>query len=431
MSGTTRRQSDNQGKLAFPPAAVLAVLLTWPVLLLLDTGVALARGWQARSSFPGALGALCGAAILGTVALAASAGGRRLLARQGAAMVVVVASLSFGGVAGESLCLLTGACGGRDSHLRPANIYRVFRPNPRWMLGIQDPSRYTTNALGIRGSALPAGGVKVLCVGGSTTECIYLDDAETWPYLLGETLSGAGQNVWVGNAGISGYSTVEHLDFLHRSQVLESVDTVILLIGINDFIRSLNGSLESGPRPLWRRTVLAGALLNLHRQAFLREVFRLGVEDNGGANLRMRRRARQRGEWVGDLPPLDRGLREYQERIVSLVKVCRRRELRCVFLTQPTLWRKDLGPQARASLWMGWDERGRYFDPGKLRQGLDRYNATLLNACAGLDLECVDLGPLSGQEDLFYDDCHFTEIGSRVVARMLGDYLLAHPDSRR
>lgn len=346
-------------------------------------------------------------------------------------MVVAVASLSLGWMAVEGVSLLTGFWGGRFSHSRGPGVQRVFRPDPRWLSGIEGPGRYTTNALGIRGGPLPSSGTRMLCVGGSTTECIYLDDTETWPYLLMETLNGAGQPAWVGSVGISGYSTVEHLDFLARSPLLESIDTVIVLTGINDFIRYLNGGIELGPRPLWRRTVLAGAALNLHRRTFLRQLSRADAVDSGGANLIIRRRARQRGEWTGELPVLGRGLREYGERIARIAEVCRRRELRCVFLTQPTLWREGLGPRAHASLWMGWNEHGRYFDPGKLRRGLDQYNQALLDVCSRLGLECVDLQPLSGREDLFYDDCHFTEAGARAVARILSRHLLASgPDSR-
>ncbi|HYO15535.1 MAG TPA: SGNH/GDSL hydrolase family protein, partial [Thermoanaerobaculia bacterium] len=296
------------------------------------------------------------------------------------------------------------------------------RPDPRWVSGIAGPSRYTTNSLGIRGGPLPDGAYRLLCLGGSTTECTYLDDAETWPHLLMESLDGSGRRVWVGNLGISGYTSFEHLDFLERSPLPEELDGAILLMGVNDFVRFLNGSLERGPRPLWRRTALASAALAVHRRGFLRRLLH-EVEDETGANLEERRRARLRGEGGTRLPDLAPALREYSDRIEGLARACRRRGLRCVFLTQPTLWREGLGLRARASLWMGSDARGRFLPPGELRRGLDLYNRTLLAACARLDLECADLGPLNGREDLFYDDCHFTEAGAREVARIVAAFL--------
>ena len=37
---------------------------------------------------------------------------------------------------------------------------------------------------------------------------------------------------------------------------------------------------------------------------------------------------------------------------------------------------------------------------------------------------------MSGREELFFDDCHFTEAGARVVARLVAGYLLSHPEGR-
>ena len=401
--------------------AAFAALVAGPVFLLADTGIALARGWEPRAGLHRAVTGASLLAIAGTVLLAAVPAGRRCLTQRWAAVVVAVASLGLGWAVAEGVArALPELLGGRFSHSRGPGVRRVFRPDPRWISGIRGPSRYTTNDLGVRGGSLPDGGSRFLCVGGSTTECTYLDDAETWPHLLMETLngSGAGRHVWVGNLGISGYTSIEHLDFLERSSLPGAVDSLIFLMGINDLVRFLNGSLEMGPRPLWRRTALAGAALALHRRGFLRRLL-YEVEDETGANLEERRRARRQGEGDTTLPDLSAALREYDGRVERLARACRRRGLRCVFLTQPALWREGLGSRARASLWMGSDAQGRYLPPGELRRGLDLYNQTLLEACAHLDFECVDLGSLNGREDLFYDDCHFTEAGAREIARIV------------
>jgi lysophospholipase L1-like esterase len=399
--------------------AALAALLAGPAFLLMDTGIALARGWEPRAGLPRVVIGASLLAVLGVGVLAAVPAGRRFLARRWAAVVVVTVSLALGWAAAELAArAFPELLGGRFAHSRGPGVQRTFRPDPRWVSGIAGPSRYTTNSLGIRGGPPPDGAYRLLCLGGSTTECTYLDDAETWPHLLMESLNGRGRRVWVGNLGISGYTSFEHLDFLERSPLPEELDAAILLMGVNDFVRFLNGSLERGPRPLWRRTALASAALAVHRRGFLRRLLH-EVEDETGANLEERRRARLRSEGGARLPELAPALREYGDRIEGLARACRRRGLRCVFLTQPTLWREGLGPRARASLWMGSDAGGRFLPPGELRRGLDLYNRTLLAACVRLGLECADLGSLNGREDLFYDDCHFTEAGAREVARIV------------
>ncbi|HEX3555874.1 MAG TPA: hypothetical protein VIA62_21875, partial [Thermoanaerobaculia bacterium] len=228
---------------------------------------------------------------------------------------------------------------------------------------------------------------------------------------------------------ISGYTTFEHLDFLRHAPRLP-VDGAVFLVGVNDFVRALNGSLELGPRPLWRRSALLSAALEAGKRATLRHLL-YEVEDETGAHVEDRRQRRRQAGRTGALPDLRQALRDYGERVAALAGECRRRRLRCLFLTQPVLWRQDLAGRALDSLWMGEGAGGQFLQPGPLRQGMDRYNAALLARCSRLSLECVDLAPaMSGREELFFDDCHFTEAGAREVARLVAGYLLSHPEGR-
>jgi lysophospholipase L1-like esterase len=416
-------------------AAGAAALLLLPAAVLLDTGAALLRGWAPRASLYLAVSAACAAWFLGVGLLAALPAGRRWLARHWARSALVTFSLCAGWATVEAAArAVPGLTGQRIEHSRGPGVRRVFRPDPQVIAGIYGPSLYTTNALGMRAAGLPRPGVtyNILCVGGSTTECTYLDDSETWPHLLMVDLR-AGRpalDAWVGGLGISGYSTVEHLEFLRRSPQLATADCVIVLAGINDFLKFLNGSIELGPRPLWRRSALAAAAVAFHRRRVLRRML-YEIEDEDGHNVALRRQARAQAQVRNDLPPLNGALAEYAERIGEIAATCRRRGVRCVFLTQPVLWGDRLGERALRSLWLGEDERGRFFTPGLLRKGMDRYNATLLTACSRLGTECVSLGSMQGNETYFLDDCHFTEAGAREVARIVAAHLRSQPGSAR
>lgn len=124
------------------------------------------------------------------------------------------------------------------------------------------PGGLTIDSEGIRGAPLPERqkAYRILCVGGSTTECLYLDDRETWPALLQDRLTAVGRAVWVGNVGISGYATTEHLAFLERFEPLADMDCVVVMAGFNDLVLLTLG--ERGPIrlpwevPLWARSDL-------------------------------------------------------------------------------------------------------------------------------------------------------------------------------
>ena len=53
------------------------------------------------------------------------------------------------------------------------------------------------------------------------------------------------------------------------------------------------------------------------------------------------------------------------------------------------------------------------------------YNQALLGVCEARGVECVDLAEMVPRnEEVFYDDAHFTERGSAIVAARLAEYLL-------
>ena len=69
-------------------------------------------------------------------------------------------------------------------HVWPPGLGYTFRPSPEIMPGIEGDSRFSINDDGLRGYPLSNGeAYRILAIGGSTTECLYLDDAEAWPYL--------------------------------------------------------------------------------------------------------------------------------------------------------------------------------------------------------------------------------------------------------
>ncbi|MCY2988522.1 MAG: SGNH/GDSL hydrolase family protein [Planctomycetota bacterium] len=411
--------------------AKLTALVAGPVCLLLDTTVAASRGWETPSRlelFVVSLAALSVAAVLAMTVIPA---GRRWLERRAGQMCLLALSLPAALGIGEAfLSCFFQATLSPPFHTRRPGMHLVFRPIPGAMPGVLGESRYTINSLGIRGPELPPrhAAYRILCVGGSTTECSYLDDEETWPQLLRERLnaSAAALQVWVGNLGISGFASQHHLRFVVASNLVEEVDCVLLLVGVNDLTRYLRrcaGESEyvapaDGTAPLWTRSMM----LSLVR--FVRERVQGGLaEDAAGQGCVLRRRERQRATVVERMPDLTPGLAEYRQRLAGMIHAVRRKGAVPVFLTQPTLWDRDLSPQALDRLWFGWFGRmgseQRYLSVARLQEGMQRYNEVLRVTCEELDVSCIDLRSMNGQAAFFYDDCHFNEAGAREVAALV------------
>ena len=334
---------------------------------------------------------------------------------------------------------------------------QVFEPRAEIMPGVSGKSRFITNAQGMRGRSLStADRFRILTVGGSTTECLYLDQTESWPWLLQESLSSRweGDPVWVGNVGRSGHHSGHHV--LQIEKLLDrtpSIDLVVSMVGVNDLLRVLvkrdgKGTHEVGAAQseralldqafavhpgaasesrFYERTEIWQRLRNLRRRLAPDHDEEMVQDMDGSVYERWRRLRREAPRIRHALPDLSSALGEYAVNLERIVDRAQERDTRIVLVTQPSLWRGDLSPALEGLLWMGVVELGReYYSAAALEEALDRYNATLLEVCGRRGIPCVDLASvLPKDETVFYDDVHFNESGARQVARVLTKDLLA------
>jgi len=331
----------------------------------------------------------------------------------------------------------------------PARLELVFEPRADIMPGIAGPSRFATNALGLRGDELPnEPSQRILALGGSTTECLYLDQEESWPQRLGRELAALGPPTWVGNAGRSGHTLREHRVMLEQLLAeLPPIDLVLVLPGVNDLCRYLQREGGADPQALEREGARAallerafsvlprGALVARGPQERLalwqfargierRRELRADAQDKDGrVYVRWRANRAASSELRGELPELEPALAEYEHHLRALIELARARGTRIAFATQPCLWRADLEPQLEALLWMGgvgdYQQRAGapYYTARALARGLDAFNDRLRAVCAELGAECLELDrALERSGANYYDDVHFNERGAERVA---------------
>jgi lysophospholipase L1-like esterase len=339
----------------------------------------------------------------------------------------------------------------------PPHLRAVFNPDPAIMPGVHGQSLFVTNSRGLRGEEMPEEpSYGILAVGGSTTESLFLDQAETWPQLLQKRLSEAAppQPVWVGNAGRSGLSTRDHVVQLkYLLPELPSIDAIIFLIGVNDLtLRNLQDSdydpyfmtregtegellpRAFGVYPLqnpalsWQRRT---AVWQLARDVTRRlQATGRDYQDQAGRNyVRWRAERRNATRIRETMPDLKTALEEYSRNVNRLIDLAQERAIRPIFLTQPTIWRRDLSPELMALLWVGkigkQDEGGHeYYSVAVLADEMEMYNETLATTCRSRQVECFDLAsriPKDGT--VFYDDDHYTEKGSELVADVVARFM--------
>jgi len=342
-----------------------------------------------------------------------------------------------------------------------ANARAEFQPGPGLMPGIEGVSVYSTTADGIRGRSYREDNpVNVLAIGGSTTECLYLDDAETWPALLEDELSRGHPErpVWVGNIGVSGHGAVEHIHHVRYYVSQLRVDAIVVMLGVNDLLPLLRDpegySADSEDperfgrfmdnsfhlRPLWDPEVPRSFPANLAIWELGRRGYHVAkrwwksnlgddsilVEDRAGESYVARRRAWLNAPRLDTLPDLGPALERFERNVRELVATAKAQGVAVVLVTQPFIWHASLSPEAERLLWMAYrgDKRrpdGRY-SPAVLERAMRAFNDRTRAVCADSAATCVDLArEMAGpeREAYFYDGVHLNERGSRVASTLL------------
>lgn len=340
------------------------------------------------------------------------------------------------------------------------NLRLAFAPQAGILPGVEGVSHYTTDEYGIRDdipyNALDPQTYRILAIGGSTTENIYLDDLEAWHFLLQKLAIADGHEVWVGSVGKAGHRAANHFYVLRDFLPQFEIDMVLMMVGANDFALALRVPDQN---PAQNRLSIQYALENrAAQQAILNQFYRvpydltenrtgivvwdyfqreiaprwwqdttdLLVEDQAGQNYVERRNLWQQSPpTLDDLPAnFPDAVATYRANLKLISAEARRQGVELVFINQPYVWSNELPKAFEQYLWFiqyGELERtlARYTIP-IMAEGMAQFNAVLAEVCAEEGLTCVDLASsMNGDTRWFYDDVHFNEAGSQRVAELI------------
>jgi lysophospholipase L1-like esterase len=308
---------------------------------------------------------------------------------------------------------------------------------------------HTKNSLGFRGPDPPgdfASRLTIVTIGGSTTECLFLSDGRTWTDVLGRRLTRVRPDVWVNNAGLDGQSTFGHVVLLRDVIVPLRPAVAVFLVGANDVglavSNDYDNSMSSSWIP-WRQRwsvyehVLSEVRTPWHDEwAFLTdhsEIF--GAIENfrrmrrtkqaGFGHLEIELRGRERFEpeaRVADamVERVRPGLAAYEERLRTLLEMCRANGITPVLVTQPLLAGEGTDPATGVDLG-GVVVRGG--DNGSIvwRQQ-EMYNDVTRSTAAAQHVLLVDAArDLPKDSRFYYDFGHLTNEGAERFGAIVAD----------
>jgi lysophospholipase L1-like esterase len=287
---------------------------------------------------------------------------------------------------------------------------RLLRPNTVVRGAVQS---IQTNSLGLRSPEISvahaAGSLRVAVIGASSVMgATERDNEHTFPAQLEGLLRGAmpDKRVDVINAGIAGYSLADERAMLERRIAPLRPDLVILYTGFNDFASYCRGSGRAGGPTL--------PMLSVPNWWLSYEL----VKKN---TIALR---------AGQAPGLRRNmvaidLEAYRTQVEQLVASGQRLGMRLVMLTNVRSFRREqpIDEQLRLSTLV------RYYTPcfdlDALHTLWDSHNQVLVSVAHARGVPILELDHLvPGGEAYFSGGNHFTELGDKVVAQNIAQFVL-------
>ena len=231
----------------------------------------------------------------------------------------------------------------------PANQQTVF--DNRWIKQLDAKISYSRNALGFRGP-MPADSIhnlnSIITIGGSTTECRFLSDSTTWPFLLGEELKDSIPDLWLNNAGIDGHSTFGHLLLLKEYICKLKPKYVVLLTGVNDVetekpesfdLMNENKlqyvSVKAFFKSILNKTAVGATAFQLYN---IRSAYKKGLIHKDVDFKQLKDTVYSFAYVQETIARQKNYLKGYQSRLQEIVNVCKANNINTILLTQPSLY---------------------------------------------------------------------------------------------
>jgi len=308
--------------------------------------------------------------------------------------------------------------------------------------GVIGSNLFTTNNMGFRGdhivSPKPNQEFRIFMVGGSTTECLYLDDSQSINTILQQELNkhiAGNTTAKVYNAGKSGDALPDHISMIAHRIVHLKPNVIILFSGINDLTRSIYKYdylhyIDDGSEKLSLLTLLKFASTEFQLPRLIYYAVRRLVpkpptevieEIPRQSNYREKVQVRKSTPISNRKPRLD--LEAYRVNLKTIIGITKAHAVTLVFMTQQSTWNSS-DPKVKDWQWILY-RFGVTYREDVMNEALESLNDVMRQLAAEHGVPTYDLARLmTKSSDHFYDDVHFNTNGARVAGIELAYFII-------
>ncbi|MGH2570865.1 MAG: SGNH/GDSL hydrolase family protein [bacterium] len=356
--------------------------------------------------------------------------------RTGVTLALILFGLGIGFLTAEVALRLYNPFGfrmrGNTIVLPVHQTYMIQDPNLERFDKLDRRVVHTKNSLGFRGPEPPRdfrACLSIVVIGGSTTECFYLSDGQSWPEQLQAQLQPAFPRLWVNNAGLDGHSTFGHTVLMRDYISKLRPSMALFLVGVNDLF-------ADGPRTLDHldRSPIAGRLAE-HSELFavvlnmVRHRRTAGVKSLGAMPKRLNLQVPEYTDFPVEeeeavLRSQRRFVPEYESRLKLLMEMARRSGIEPVLITQPALFGDALDDVTQADLDRVSIEIYRKMNGFTAWRLLEMYNDVIRRVGREQGVKVIDLArEMPKSSRYYYDYLHYGKEGAAEVARIVAQQL--------
>jgi len=302
---------------------------------------------------------------------------------------------------------------------------------------VQKPYRVRTDA---QGFLLPYNryekpDLTLVFLGGSTVACIYVEEENRFPYLVGNLLAQkTGKKITSINSGVGGNNSLHSLDILLNKLIPVRPDVVVMMHNINDLVALIYDRTYWSKNPtrapivnfsFYKNLTGLKALATLARDLYIpnlhaatrvlsKKIFGKKVQDPDDEFAYIR----------GKKLTVDQAaiLDEFQMNLTTFINICRARRITPVLMTQFSRYKANPDPKVLKAM-QGFEADSQI----PVREFIElyaRFNQAIREVGKQNGVLVIDLAALIPQDQHYlYDVVHLNTQGSQLAAQLISERL--------